>query len=260
MGSATIQGKLWGTNPEDWTFFQESKHYPLWEKLLDVCNVGQYTKILDAGCGGGGASVLAEKRGAIVNGLDASNTLIEVANNRVKNGIFQVGDIESLPFANGSFDVVFACNSLQYSENKVNTLKELKRVVGPKGRVAVALFGSPDKVEFSSIFKAMGDLIPADKKNGGGPFALSDLKVLQNLASQAGLTTDKHGEVNCPFYYYDFDQFWKGMIAAGPTRHIADMVGDEKMKEALEIAVVPFTDKNGKITFGNNKYLYLVLK
>ena len=86
-------------------------------------------------CGGGGASILAAERGAQVSGLDAAEGLIAFARQRVSNGDFRVGDIESLPFDDDSFDVVFAANSVQYSEDRVAALRELGRVCTPGGRM-----------------------------------------------------------------------------------------------------------------------------
>lgn len=83
MGSAATQGDLWGQAPSDWTFFQEPKHNPLFEAMLNAANVGVGTRIFDAGCGGG-VSVLAAQRGAQVSGLDAAEGLIEIARERVR--------------------------------------------------------------------------------------------------------------------------------------------------------------------------------
>jgi hypothetical protein len=55
MGSAAVQGDLWGRAPGDWVGMQEVQHAPLWEATLDATRVGTGTRLLDAGCGGGGA-------------------------------------------------------------------------------------------------------------------------------------------------------------------------------------------------------------
>ena len=63
MGTAETQGDLWGQAARDWASIQEPMHRPLWEAMLDEARVGSGTHVLDAGCGGGGASVLATERG-----------------------------------------------------------------------------------------------------------------------------------------------------------------------------------------------------
>ena len=108
MGSADINGPLWSTQPADWAAIQEPNHAPLFEAMLTATNVGQGTRLLDVGCGGGWSSKLASNRGARVTGLDAAEGLIEYARGAVPGASFQVGDIEHLPFEDGTFDVVFA--------------------------------------------------------------------------------------------------------------------------------------------------------
>ena len=139
MGTSKIQGELWGKTPQGWAEIQEPMHRPLWEAMLNAAEVGQGTRFLDAGCGGGGASVLAAERGAQISGLDAAEGLLTFARERVPDGDFRAGDIESLPFDNDVFDVVFAANSVQYTEDRIAALRELGRVCEPEGRIPCVL-------------------------------------------------------------------------------------------------------------------------
>jgi ubiquinone/menaquinone biosynthesis C-methylase UbiE len=121
MGSAKIQGELWGQAPRDWTEFALTMT-PIWVAALDAAQVSAGTRLLDAGCGSGGTSVLAAQRGARVSGLDASGPLIDVAKEQVPGADLRVGEIEELPYGDGAFDAVIACSSLQYTENKQRAL------------------------------------------------------------------------------------------------------------------------------------------
>ena len=91
----------------------------MWEAMLDEARVGSGTHVLDAGCGGGGASVLAAERGARVSGIDAAEEMIAFVSERVPGGDFCVGDIEHLPHEDDAFDAVFAANSVQYSGDRL---------------------------------------------------------------------------------------------------------------------------------------------
>lgn len=97
MGTAKIQGDLWGKAAHDWATIQEPPSKPLWEAMLDGALVGEGSRILDVGCGAGGASELAATRGAKVSGLDAAQGLIDFAGQRLPECDFRVGDMESLP-------------------------------------------------------------------------------------------------------------------------------------------------------------------
>ncbi len=79
MGSAEVQGELWGRAAEDWAHVQEAQHAPFFEALLTAVRVAEGVRFFDAGCGGGFASLLAERQGAVVSGLDASGPLIDIA-------------------------------------------------------------------------------------------------------------------------------------------------------------------------------------
>ena len=256
MGSAEVQGELWGIAARDWTELQEPFHKPLWDEMLSAAQVGQDTRVLDAGCGGGGAAALASQRGAHVSGLDASEPLIRIASERVPGGDFRTGDIESMPFPDDSFDAVIAANSIQYAANRVAALEEMGRVCVPGGRVVAGLFSTPDKVGFRVFFKAVRDTLP-EPPPGDGPFGLSAPGILEELFENAGLQVVHSGEVNCPFAYQDFDAFWKANVAGGPVQGALRVVGEEQLKTAVLNAVEPFQNKAGSINM-DNYFRYVV--
>ncbi len=255
MGSSATQGELWGKAPRDWTDLQEPKHKPLWEAMLDAAEVGRGTRFLDAGCGGAGASVLAAERGARVSGVDAAEPLIRIARERVPYGDFRVGDLEDLPYTDGEFDAVIAANSLQYAGDRVVALRELKRVCKSSGRVVVGLWATPDKVEYRAVFRAVGDSLP-EPPPGDGPFGLSGPGKLEGLLEEAGIQVIGGNEVNCPFEYPSFDVFWRATTSAGPVQSALRTVGQDKLKAAVQNAVLPFQADDGSI-FMDNYFRYV---
>ncbi len=44
MGSANVQGDLWGRAPLDWTNIQELLYIPLWKAMLNVSGVSKDTQ------------------------------------------------------------------------------------------------------------------------------------------------------------------------------------------------------------------------
>ena len=106
MGSAQVQGKLWGPGARDWAELNEPGCTPFYEAVFDAIAVGPGMVMLDAGCGGGFALQLAAKRGATVTGFDACAPLLDIARERVPAADIRQGDLESLPFAGGTFDAV----------------------------------------------------------------------------------------------------------------------------------------------------------
>jgi SAM-dependent methyltransferase len=257
VGSVKTQGELWGQAPSDWALLQEPKHVPLFNTMLNAAGVGNGTRFFDAGCGGGGASLLAAQRGALVSGLDAAEGLLKIARGKVPLGDFRIGDMEALPFGNDSFDVVIAANSIQYTEDRATTLRELRRVCAPEGRIVVGLFGSPEKVEFRHILQAVRDALP-EPPPGDGPFALSVPGKLERLIEEAGLRVVASGEVNCPFSYPDLEIFWRANVSAGPLQGVMRVIGEEKLKTAMREAGETFRNGDDRIEITPNVFKYVV--
>ena len=255
MGSAAIQGELWGKLPSNWANLQEPKHQPLWEAMLDAAQVTAGTRFFDAGCGGGGGAVLARRRGALVSGLDAAEPLIQIARERVPDGDFRTGDLEALPFADGAFDVVFAANSVQYTADRLAALRELKRVCTVDGRLVAGLFSVAEKVQFRVFFKAIRDSLP-EPPPGDGPFGLSTAGVLEGLITQAGFQVIGSEEVSCPFQYGSFEALWEANVGAGPVQAALHAVSADQLKAAVQQAIEPFRRGDGSI-YMDNAYRYV---
>ncbi len=256
MGSARVQGELWGRAADDWASLQEVQHAPFFEAMLNAAGVGDGVRFLDAGCGGGSASVLAGSRGAVVSGLDASAPLIDIVRRRVPDGDFRVGDLEALPFADESFDAVIAANSIQYAEDRVAALRELARVSAPGARIVVGLFGRSDRVDFRVVFKALRDSLP-EPPLGDGPFGLSGEGALEGLVVQAGLNVLESGEVDLPFIYDDTEVFWRALISGGPPQAAMDKVGEGALKVAVLEAIEPYITETGGVRFNSNAFQFI---
>lgn len=257
MGTARRQGELWGRAPQGWAEIQEPTSKPLWEAMLDAASVGEGMRVLDAGCGGGGASVLAAARGADVSGLDAAEGLLAFARRRVPTGDFRVGDLEDLPFDDAAFDAVFAANSVQYTANRIGALGEMRRVCVPGGPVVVGLFGPPDRVAFAAVYEALWAALP-DPPQSGGPFELSAPGTLEALMTDAGLTVTDVGEVDCPFVWPDVAAFWEGTVAAGPVQGMLGAVTEQRLQVAAGEAISPFVRDDGRVIIGPNVFRYVV--
>ncbi|NSC24628.1 methyltransferase domain-containing protein [Streptomyces albus subsp. chlorinus] len=101
-------------------------------------------RVLDIGCGPG--TITADLAGLVphgsVTGLDAAAGVLEqarrtAAERGLDNVAFTTGDVHALDFADGSFDVVHAHQTLQHVGDPVGALREMRRVCAPGGLVAV---------------------------------------------------------------------------------------------------------------------------
>ena len=108
-------------------------------------------RILDGGCGTGyGASLLRQHwPEALVVGCDLAPEMARKANAR---GIATVcGDLERLPFADASFDLVWSSLALQWCQPAL-AYAELQRVLAPGGRLLFSTLGPNTLHELRSAF------------------------------------------------------------------------------------------------------------
>lgn len=250
MGTSEIQGNLWGAEAQGWAKLFEPMSSPLWLSMLDATQVQENTRFLDLGCGGGGASVLANKRGAKVTGLDAAPPLIKIASRRLPKAQFFVGDMEALPFDNDCFDVSFASLSIMFTSNPNRAIAEMKRVTSPGGFIAVGIWGKPEDCDYRYVLKAIVDTLPCPSE-GNGPFALSQDEVLESIFRNAGLDKLQSAEVSAPFEFENFDIMWCAVNSVGPVQAARQRVSEERLKTAVCQASKPFVQASGSILFQN---------
>jgi len=232
MGSATVQGALWGQKAADWAEVQEPQHLNLYVGALESCLPLAGKRLMDAGCGSGMALALAAERGARVTGMDASEALLGEARKRVPDAELHVGDVEACPFPDGSFDVVTAFNSIQYADDPVAALRELRRVVRAGGRVVIGQWSDPAQCETEPLFDKLGALTPRPAGTPA-PLALSGAGQLELRLVEASLSPVGWGEAVCYFEYRDLDTAWRGMGAAGPVSRLIGIVGEEVVRKTV---------------------------
>jgi SAM-dependent methyltransferase len=97
---------------------------------------------LDLACGTGAVSMRAARAGADVTGLDLSDVLVETARRRAESEGLSIsyhnGDCESLPFADGSFDVVSSSVGAMFAPDHGAVARQLVRVVRQGGRLGLS--------------------------------------------------------------------------------------------------------------------------
>ncbi|GAB3572336.1 class I SAM-dependent methyltransferase [Amycolatopsis endophytica] len=107
---------------------------------LDLLGDVAGRRVLDAACGPGLYAAELAARGADVTGLDISPRMIELARERVPGGEFRVHDLDSpldwLPDA--SADLVLFALALEYLDDRVSALRELRRVLRPAGALVLS--------------------------------------------------------------------------------------------------------------------------
>jgi SAM-dependent methyltransferase len=235
MSTAEVQGALWGAAAREWSELNEPHCAVFYEAVFDAIGVDVSTALLDAGCGSGLALQLAAKRGANVTGVDASAPLLEIAAERVPGADLRQGDLESLPYGNGTFSAVTSFNAVQYAADPVSALRELRRVAVPGSPVAVLSWGNPERCETRTILAAIGGLLPPPP-GAGGPFALAAPGRLEELLNAAGLLAAGSGEVQQRFSFADLEVAVRAQLASGPARRAIEHAGAVAARAAITAA------------------------
>jgi SAM-dependent methyltransferase len=249
---AEVQRRLWGTDPRAWADLAESHNQPLFEAVLDAAGVGPGTRLLDVGCGTGLTLVLAAQRGAIPSGLDVSPGLLAIARERLPDADLQDGDMESLPFAETSFDAVTGVNAFQFAGDPRRALSEAARVLRPGGRVVASLFAAPERSQGTVAHEAMTALIPPERAADHAPYALSAPGNLEASLASAGLTLDASGEVVCSWHYASVDEVLRALLCSAGGARAAEAAGPDAVREALKPALAQFQDPaDGTVTMVN---------
>lgn len=107
------------------------------EAAIRAAGVGPGMRVLDVGAGSGFVTEELLRRGAEVVAVDASRAMVDELTRRFPRASSRVADAEALPFADASFDAVFANMCLHHVERPAVALSEMARVLRPGGRVAV---------------------------------------------------------------------------------------------------------------------------
>ena len=108
--------------------------------ILEELRKDEFDDLLDVGCGTGPMIELLveEYPGKHFTGLDLTPRMIEVANAKELPGTqFLVGDAESMPFDDASFDAVICANSFHHYPNPQAFFNEVARVLRPGGKLVL---------------------------------------------------------------------------------------------------------------------------
>ena len=232
---------------------------PVYEAVLARARVGIGVHLLDAGCGSGTFCGLAAARGAVVAGLDASEALVTIARERVPDGDLRVGEIEDLPWAEASFDLITGFDAFQYAADPVNALREARRVARPGAPVFIVTWGEPLYCEAAAYLGALGRLLPAPPPGAPGPFTLSEPGALERLAREAGFTPLENTVVECTWRYADLDTALRGLLAAGPAVRAMRHSGEEPVRQAVTTAIAPFRTLRSGYQI-ENRFRFLVAR
>lgn len=128
--------------------------------------LGAKSKVLDVGCGAGFLTNELSLAGHDVSGVDLSGESLEVAKrfDKTQKVKYQIADAYSLPFEDGSFEVICALDFLEHVDDPARAIKEFSRVLKPGGKFFFHTFNR-NLLSHLVIIKLVEWLIPKTPKH-----------------------------------------------------------------------------------------------
>jgi ubiquinone/menaquinone biosynthesis C-methylase UbiE len=173
-------------------YFVPTIGVPFATALLDAAGLHRGERVLDVACGTGVATRLAAERVGLngaVAGLDINPAMLAVARSVPSSGAgieWHEASAESLPLADGSFDVVLSSLGLQFVADKASALREMWRVLATDGRLAIATVG-PTPPLFAILEQALARHVKPEVAGFmRAVFSLHEPQELEKLTSGAG--------------------------------------------------------------------------
>jgi SAM-dependent methyltransferase len=235
---------------------------PVAERLVDLLapRPGQVVLELAAGPGDTGFSALPRllPGGRLVT-TDVAPEMLDAARRRaaelgLEDVSFAVEDAAALTFDDDAFDGILCRWGLMLIPDMDAAAAEMRRVARPGGRVALAVWASPDANEWMTASGRaaleLGLTEPSDPE-APGPFRLSGDGALEAVLSGAGLSVQAIEDVPLMWHASSVDEWWE--ISTDMSRLLAllraqltdDQLGD--VRQAAERRLARYLDPDGTL-------------
>jgi ubiquinone/menaquinone biosynthesis C-methylase UbiE len=233
---------------------------PVREWLIGELGPRRGETVLELGAGTGetgfeAAGILGE--GGRLISTDFSAEMVEVARRRgselgLGNVDYRVIDAEQIELASGSVDGVLCQSAYMLVADPAAALAETRRVLRPGGRLALSVWGAPERNPWASI----GGMIlverghmPPPEPGAPGVFSMASEGRTRGLLERAGFTSIRMEEVPVCFAFQALDDYEQWVTdVAGPFAILVRGLPEaerEVLRARLKEAFVPFATNGG---------------
>ena len=257
-GSASRWGPLWGARPAAWAL-SEDLQLPTYEAALERTGLKPGWRVLDIGCGAGAFLRLVAERGGEPHGIDASDALIEFTRGRLPDADLRVGEMEGLPWQNGSFDLVTGFNSFFFANDMVAALREAGRVAKPGAPIVIQVWGAHERCDLEAMKQLARPFLPPRPPDAPPDPDLSRPGALQALATHAGLTPENEFDATWVLEYPDAETLGRALVAVAGLATLAGPEREQELKTAIVDGLAPYRTPAGSYRL-SNEFHYLIAK
>jgi ubiquinone/menaquinone biosynthesis C-methylase UbiE len=186
------------------------------DPLLDAAEVDGGERVLDVATGPGYVAAKAAERGAVTIGLDNAEAMISLARRRHPRIEFRRGDVEALPFPDGSFDAVVGNFLMLHLGRPEQAAAEFVRVLAPDGRLALTVWDVPENARLLGVLVdavAVAEAkAPEDLPVGPPIFRFADEREFDRLLRTQGLEGIQVRTIAFSHSAPSQDDLWQGLL------------------------------------------------
>jgi len=250
-GSAQRWGPLWGARPADWAL-SEDQQIPTYEAALARVDLAPGHRVLDVGCGVGAFLRLVAGRDALPYGLDASEALIELARRRLPEADLRVGEMEALPYDEGTFDLVTGFNSFFFADDITAALREAGRVAKPGAPVVIQVWGPHRENDLEAMKEIARPFFPPRPADAPAEPDYSRPGVLEDIATRAGLTPEQEFDTRWAFEFPDEQTLTRALLAPAGLATLVGAEREPELKRALIAGLSAYRAADGSYRLTNS--------
>lgn len=220
----------WGRRAADFAALTEPTNCREYVAMHHHLGVGAGDRLLDLACGAGLAVELGQLRGATCAGIDASERLVAVARDRSPDADLRVGDMNALPWADETFDVVTSFRGIWGTTPRA--VAEAYRVLVPGGRIGLTVWGHI-KASAGAWALSPFSLAAAPKvENQSAMVALGRPGAGETLLAASGFTDVERLDIPFIFEFADPETYARAFAATGPAFEAIETVGEDAFRQA----------------------------
>ena len=258
QGSAERWGPLWGASPANWVI-SEDQQVPTYNAALERLDLEPWQHVLDVGCGVGAFLRLVAERGGVAHGIDASEALIAFGRRRLPEADLRVGEMEALPWEDGTFDVVTGFNSFFFANDMVAAVREAGRVAKPGAPVVIQVWGAHEKCDLEAMKELSRPFLPPRPPDAPPDPDLSRPGALEAIAVQAGLSPESEFDTTWTIEYLDEETLGRAMFAVAGLATLAGPEREAELRNAIVDGLAPYRQPDGSYRL-SNEYRFLIAR